>query len=586
MSLHRMQKLASSAPRGAQRPSGVFLYMWNELDKIAEANGFWRRIGQGQTGHDEAGNEIQGKTWISRNLMREGMKPMDHQQDFTKAVKQQMGGKGGGGIIAAHGTGTGKTFSAINAFEQLKGEGKAKRALVIAPAGLRVNFLQKGVQKFTSSKGVIMAQPGAVGDDVEYVVVSYAAFRANPKGWIDQVKPDTIIADEIQRATNVDSKTYKTLMWARQQVPRFMGLTASISQNSPADIVPLLALAEKGEQQIQSKKEFKKRHIVKRPSKQPGVFGGTTYEKALVRQAELNARVGATVHYVEDLDATKKPTKEVEKVEVPMSREQLKYYKMSMRGVDPVVLKKIQEGKEVSQRQAMNIFTSLMRARQVSNSLHLASPNMTLEQAAEATPKIKKIMDDAISHIEEVPDAQVIMYTNMVHGGVDVLEAGLKAKGISYGIFAGKRKGITEESRQAAVEDYTSGKNKVIIITGAGAEGLSLGNTTMVQLVDGHYNPERMAQAEARGVRAGGLSHRPQAERKVAVRRYVSALPKTFWQSITFQQPKKSVGQFVYGTAERKAAMNRQLRNVLQARSEHEKKKRDSTLYRTFKGNP
>ena len=587
MSLHRMQKLAATAPRGESRLSGAALHMQDELSKIAEAaNGFWRTVGQGQTGHDEAGNEIQGKTWVSKNMMREGMKPMQHQKDFNSAVQSEMGGKQGGGIIAAHGTGTGKTFSAINAFEQLKGEGKAKRALVIAPAGLRTNFLESGVNKFTSSKGVIMAQPAAVADDVEYVVVSYTAFRTNPKGWLDAVKPDTIIADEIQRATNVDSKTYKSLMWARQQVPRFMGLTASISSNSPADIVPLLALAEKGEQEIKSKKEFKQRYIKKRESKQPGVFGGTTYEKALVRQAELNARVGASVHYVEDLDASKKPVKDVEQVEVHMSKEQLKYYKMSMKGVDPVVLKKIREGQEVSQRQAMNIFTSLMRARQVSNSLHLASPNMTPEQAAEATPKIKKIMEDAVEHIAEVPDAQVIMYTNLVHGGVDVLEAGLKARGIAYGVFAGKGNSITEETRQAAVRDYTSGKNKVIVITGAGAEGLSLGNTTMVQLVDGHYNPERMAQAEARGVRAGGLSHRPQEERRVAVRRYVSALPKTFWQSVTFQAPKKSVGQFVYSTAERKAALNRQLRNVLQERSDHETKKRNSALYRTFKGNP
>jgi superfamily II DNA or RNA helicase len=559
----------------------------SRLTKTAEAGGFWRRLSQGQTGHDEAGNEIQGKTWVTKSRMRKGMKPMEHQRDFAAAAKQRLGQKGGGGIIAAHGTGTGKTFSAINTFEELKDEGKARRALVVAPAGLRVNFLQKGVQKFTGSKGVILTKPQEVKDDVEYVVVSYAAFRRDPEGWIEKVKPDTMIVDEIQRASNPNSKTHQALLWARQRVPNFMGLTASISQNDPSDIVPLLALAEKGEQQIKSKKEFKERHITKKPSKQKSIFGNTTYEKKLVRQAELNARIGAAVHYIEDLDASKKPVKDVEKVEVPMSKEQLKYYKMSMKGIDPVVLKKIREGEEVSQRQAMNIFTSLMRARQVSNSLHLASPGMSAAAAAEATPKIKKIMDDAAAHIKKTPDAQIIMYTNMVHGGVDVLTAGLKARGIPFGVFAGTGvEGITNESRQEAVDDYLAGKKKVIIITGAGAEGLSLGNTTMVQLVDGHYNPERMAQAEARGVRAGGLSHRPAEERRVRVKRYVSALPKTFWQTITFRSPDKSVGQFVYLTAERKARLNRQLRDILQQRSEHEKRKRESMMYRMFGGGP
>jgi hypothetical protein len=513
--------------------------------------------------------------------MKAKYKPMKHQADFTKAVKQQLGKKRGGGIIAAHGTGTGKTFSSINAFEELKEAGKAKRALVITPAGLRSNFLNKGISKFTDSKGVILKKPAAVADDVEYVVVSYDAFRNNPDAWIDQVKPDTIIADEVHRAANPGSKTYQALKHARNRVPRFMGLTASVVQNKPSDVVPLLELASGGEQPIKTKKQFRKHHIKRRPSAARGVFGGKTYEERLVNQMKLKASVGATIHYIEDLDASKKPAKDVETVEVNMSKGQMKLYRMSMKGIDPVIRKKIAEGQPVSQQQALNIFTRLMRARQVSNSMHLASAHMTPAQAAEETPKIKKILDDATGHIKKTPDAQIIMYTNLVHGGVDVLEAGLKQRGISYGIFAGRGvKGVTEETRQKAVENYLAGKNKVIVITGAGAEGLSLGNTTLVQLVDGHYNPERIAQAEARGVRAGGLSHRPIEERRVRVKRYVSTLPKTFWQRITFQEPEKSVEQFVYRTAERKRRLNRELRDVLKGRSEHERKQRESLFYR------
>jgi superfamily II DNA/RNA helicase len=265
---------------------------------------------------------------------------------------------------------------------------------------------------------------------------------------------------------------------------------------------------------------------------------------------------------------------------VEMSKEQIKLYRMSMKGIDPKVVAKIQAGEAVNQREAMSVFTRLMRARQVSNSIHTGS-DMSLEEAAEATPKIKQILTEATQHIKKTPDAQVIMYTNIYRGGVDVLSAGLKKRGVPFGVFAGKgQKGITEETRQQAVEDYLAGKSKVLIITSAGAEGLSLGNTTMVQVVDGHYNPERTAQAEARGIRAGGLSHRPQEERKVNVRRYVSTMPKGFWRTITFRPPEKSVGQWVYATAERKAKMNRQIRKALQARSEHEEKKRDSTMYR------
>jgi hypothetical protein len=557
------------------------------LEKKAEEDGHWRRLKPHQKGKGPGGTPQMGRTWVRRSRMKPKFKPMKHQASFTAAAKQQLGKKQGGGIIAAHGTGTGKTFSAINAFEELKGEGKARRALVLVPAGLRANFLHKGVEKFTTSKGVILQKPQAVKPEVEYVVVSYDAFRDNPDAWVDAVKPDTIIADEVHRAANPGSKTYQALMTARQRVPRFMGLTASVVQNKPSELVPLLALAEKGQQQIPTQRSFRKKHVKKEKSLMRGVFGGTTYNQKLVQQAMLRAKVGATVHYIEDLDASKKPTKEVQTVNVDMSQEQLRLYRMSMEGVDPVIRKKIAEGEPVSQKQAMNVFTRLMRARQVSNSMHLATANMTPTEAAEKTPKIRRILDDASAHIKKTPDAQVVMYTNMVHGGVDVLKAGLDARGIKYGVFAGRGvKGVTEETRQAAVENYLAGKNKVIIITGAGAEGLSLGNTTMVQLVDGHYNPERMAQAEARGVRAGGLSHRKPEDRRVRVRRYVSTLPKTFWQTVTFQSPEKSVGQWVYSTAGKKERLNKELREVLKARSTHEQKKRDSVLYRWFGGGP
>ena len=568
MSLDWMLKLASNAPTTSD-------------------GGHWRKLDPGEKGKDQAGSPTQERTWVQQNRMKADIKPFPHQEQFIQAVRDNIRRGTGGGVIAAHGTGTGKTLSAIAAFEDMKGDGKARRALVVTPAGLRGNFLEKGVKRFTTSKGEIQQRPGQVSDDTEYVVTSYDAFRRDPDKWLSIVQPDTLIADEMHRAANPGSRTFQTLRDARAKVPNFLGLTASISQNDPGDIVPLLDIATGGEQKIKSKKEFTQRYVKRSPSETRGVFGGPTYEKNLVRQVELNARVGGTVHYVEDLDASSKPSKEVEHVKVDMSPEQEKLYTMSMKGIDPVILKKIQEGSEISQKEALNFFTRLMRARQISNSMHIASAGMSLEDAAEKTPKIKRILDDAVEHIGKIPDGQVVMYTNMVHGGVDVLTAGLKKRGISYGLFAGKGvEGMTEENRQKAVEDYLAGKHKVIIITGAGAEGLSLGNTTMVQLVDGHYNPERIAQAEARGIRAGGLSHRPQEERKVAVRRYVSALPKTFWQKVTFQDPKRSVEQYVYLTAERKERLNRQLRDVLKNRTSHEQKKRDSALYKYFGGGP
>ena len=292
-----------------------------------------------------------------------------------------------------------------------------------------------------------------------------------------------------------------------------------------------------------------------------------------------------TVHYVEDLDASEKPTKDEIVVETPMSKAQVGLYRLSMKGMDPTIQEKIQTGGPMTRKEEKALFTRLQTARRISNSLYGSVKGLTLEQAAEATPKVKKLLDDTASHIKGTADAQIVIYTNMVKGGVDVISAGLRSRGIPFGVVAGKGvQGVTEKSRQQAVEDYLKGDVKVILITGAGAEGLSLGNTTMVQVADGHYNPERTSQAEARGIRAGGLSHRAVEDRKVAVKKYVSTIPRGFFQKIFFRPPEKSIDEWVYQTAQGKTDVNKQLRDVLADRSEYDKKRRENLFFRLLGG--
>ena len=555
------------------------------LTKTAQdGSGHWRKLPPGHQGKDQAGNATAGKTWVRKSRLKSWFKPFKHQQKFIDDALKLPPEEG---LIAAHGTGTGKTISSIAAFENLKEKGKAKRALIIAPAGLRTNFLESGVQKFTDSKGVIISGPTKdIGEDVEYVITSYAAFRRDPDAYIEKYKPDVLIVDEAQKVHNTQSSSYKAIKQARQKVPYYMALSASIVQNKPSDISPLLSIARKQkttesgkviEHPLASRKEVSK-YVKKRTSEQRGPFGGKTQEKILVGQEEIIKKLGPNVNYLEDLDADKKPVKVGERVTVPMSSEQHKYYKQAMKGVDPKIQAKIAAGEEISNKELANFMVRLMYARKVSNSLHKHSPGMTLEEAAEATPKIKKVLDDAQEHLKNTPDGKIIMYTNFVEGGVDILEAGLTKRGIKFGTFAGKsRKGMTEKKRQQDVRDYKAGKKRVIIITPAGAEGLSLGNTTMVQMVDPHYNPEKMNQAEARGIRAKGLSHRPKEERKVSVKRYVTTIPKGFFRTITFQDAPKSIDQFVYLTADRKAKINNQMRATLR-----EAQKRKDAPPKTF----
>ena len=85
----------------------------------------------------------------------------------------------------------------------------------------------------------------------------------------------------------------------------------------------------------------------------------------------------------------------------------------------------------------------------------------------------------------------------------------------------------------------------------------------MVQMVDGHFNPEVIQQAEARGRRAGGLAHRPPERRFVAVKRYKSVMPKPgFWEGL-FKDKEYTTDQWIYGVAGEKGRLTGQFRQAL-----------------------
>jgi hypothetical protein len=438
------------------------------------------------------------------------------------------------------------------------------------------------VQKFTTASSQIVTTPQQVNPKSDYVVVSYEAFRRHPQEFVSAVKPDIMIADEFHRASNPRSQTNQAIQSVRGEIPKFVGMTASIAQNDPSDVAPLLSLA-RGEPISQL--GFKRKHVTRQDAGVRGIFGGRVTKPVLKDEDVLSNFVGQSIHYVEDLDASEKPVKDASTVEVPMSSQQLEAYKMTLSGLDPKLRDKMMFGGFLTGKERKNLLTRIMLARKASNSLHTVT-NMSVEDSAEKTPKVKQLLTDVQEHLKATPDGQVIVYTNFVKGGVDVVSAGLKKAGIPFGVFAGRGvPGMTEQARQQAVTDYQQTKNRVIVITGAGAEGLSLGDTTMVAMLDGSYNPERNFQAEARGIRAGGLSHRPQDQRRVEVKRYVSTVPRGFWQAITFRPKQSSVDQFVYGTAERKNEANRTLRDVLRGQSDSEAKRRDGgPVYRFFHG--
>ena len=503
--------------------------------------------------------------------------------EFNK-VQQRVLDNPSNSMIIGHGVGSGKTLSGIAKFEKLKEAGKAKKALVVTPAGLRHNFGNDGIAKFTDSTYNIIGNSTelakktgfAPNPDTDYNIVSYEMFRKNPQEILKSVGADTIIADEIHKVRNAGTSTLKSFQDSRDYYKNFIGLTGSVVNNKINDVYNLVDLASRGKHKLgENHSDFDNKFL--RRSDAP-IYGDVKQDRRPVvgfnNKKLLQEELKKYIDYADDddvRDIAQIPYKDVSVKKVPLSRQQVKLYKKII-SKNPEMEKLIQQKKleTLKDDEVSKAFNSMIESRKLMNSVGSVIPGMSLAESARKTPKTRKLLDDMEKHLSTTPDGQAILLSNMINGGIDVLEAGLKDRGIDYGKFIGKgNEGVTEESRQQDVNDYKDRKKRVMLISGAGAEGISLGDTTWEGVLDGHYNPERMNQMEARGVRARGLSHRPEEDRRVAVNRYIATMPKTMG---IFKSPYQTPDEVIYGIADAKAKQNQLLFDLLKENNKEPKK--------------
>jgi len=468
-----------------------------------------------------------------------------HQQEAVDFILDN-GGRG----LLAHATGSGKTFSSLAVIEKLREKGEAGKTLVVLPASLKTNFSKRGVEKFTDRSH------GDVGSGADYQIVSLEKFRKDPSGVLGASGADSVILDEVHRAKDPSTATHKAYKEIAPKVKNLVGLTGSFISNHPRELVPVMDIINP-EHTLGSQAGFTKKY-----TKREMVSGGgflkrsPKYRTTLKNRRPLHGKIKGKLHYLGHDELKDLPALDVQDVQVPMSEEQDKHYRFAMGSLSSRQRKMIRDGLPVSQREAQMILPMILRARQASNSIgvHAKVPDA---DAAELTPKLKKVMDDMEKHLKETKDGRAIAYTNFVDGGARELHAGLKARGLKPALYSG----VNKKTRDSELEEFKKGKRRAIVLTPAGGEGISLDNATFFAEVDRHYNPERNQQAVARGRRLGGLAHRLPEDRTLQVRRYYST-PNTSWFRRLIGAEDVGVDEWVGMVAKEKDILNEEMRAV------------------------
>lgn len=445
--------------------------------------------------------------------------------------------KSDGQLLLNHRVGSGKTPTSIAMFEKLRELNKADKALVVVPSSLKNNYLHNGIRKFTDSSGVILGAKAEVdGKDVHhldnfpastYYVVSNEMFRKNPRQYIKNTGADTVIIDEIHKYKDLGSANYKGMMAVRPLIKNFIGMTGTPMTNHPRDLIPQLNIITNRKHQLGDYSKFNSNYIEIK-SEKPGLLGmlglGTpkqvTYLKNIpLLKQELNKYIHSYSKVEDNI-----PKKIVHEVKVPMSAEQNTLYDYYLDALPKNMVKKIRENMPVSQQEAHDTFTKIIKLRQLSNSLQPFDNRQTKLDSAFSTPKSNKLLDNLQDHLKS-PNHKAIIYSNFYNAGVDVIDKALSDMNVPHGIYVGS-KYQKREDRESAIKQYLDGKHRAIVIDSAGTEGLNLPGTTAHFTLDQHFNPAINEQAEARGIRAGS------PVKQVDVNRYFTVRPKTLSEKL------------------------------------------------------
>ena len=469
--------------------------------------------------------------------MRPEIQPQEHQQRIADRLTTD-----NPKLLVYHGLGTGKSLASILAAETAKKKFKDDYGVVV-PASLRENF-SKEVGKFTT--------------DSNPEIMSYTGLGLG-KNFAKQ--PNTLIVDEAHRLRNPTSATTKAISNVASNANRLMLLSGSPIVNEPADLaVPLSLLTGKNISPNKFKETFLGTKQVT-----PGFLGrlqGVTPGDVPVIQNEdiLRNLLRGRVDYQPGKSPEGVNIKE-ETINVPLSSEQLKIQEAIRKQIPLRYLWKLDREFPLSRDEVekLNAFMTGLRQSSLSTQSFRADkdPYKAYTQSGKMLEAVKRLKELVASD----PRKKAIVYSNYVGAGLNPYAAALDKEKIPYGIFHG---GIRPDVRKKTLEDYNAGKLKALLIGPAGAEGISTKGTSLIQLLDPHWNETRSSQARGRGLRFDSHLGLPEDLKNVLVQRYISTTEEPNLLGRLLGRKRVRTGDEIINTlAKNKEELNEQFRKIL-----------------------
>jgi len=441
------------------------------------------------------------------------------------------------GLVAVHGLGSGKTLTSIAVADAL-----GLPADVVTPAALQGNY-SKELKAHTRGPTATNIQ------SLEGVARSGGSTLKNP----------LLIVDEAHRTRN-PGKTREGLM--ASPAGKRLALTGSLLYNHPSDVAGPINLVAGRYVLPEDPEQFSQRFLQDIPNERSlwQRLRGTPASY----QTRLNPRATGFLQKVLDKyvdfypgSTENFPTREDQTVNVPMTSAQMKLYEHVTADQPSWVRNKVLQNLPPTKAEAKQLNSFLSGVRQISNTTR----GFDTSVIPPSQPKIDKAVQELQGMLDKNPNAKAIIYSHYLESGIDPYKKRLEELNIPHGSFTGA---MARGTREQMVRDYNEGKLKALLLSSAGGEGLDLKGTRLIQLLEPHWNQEKLKQVIGRGIRYRSHADLPPEERKVLVQRYLATrAPQGLLERVGLRKPGYGVDEYLDEMGVRKEQLNQQVRQML-----------------------
>lgn len=437
------------------------------------------------------------------------------------------------GILAFYRVGSGKTASAILAAVVLMQRKVVRNVVILTPASLRQNFIDE-------IKRTVLDPYSQ-----KQLISNVYSIQAPNKIPTEKVVGSLLIIDEVHNLRSEGAR-FDIIRQLTTKSAKNLLLTATPVYNYPPDIFPLLLLTDG--KLIRDKlfdDNLKQKDAQSTFRKEFGPYGTGKISPQGVKSNEpiiqdLRPLLACSILYYEPTAADKQyyPKVKDRDVRIPMTEIQGNVHKS--------LAKKQQQGGNGSGDMTLEQFEqTLLNGGSLSSlSSYLAKYRMlgnaamvrpTIMAVSKKTGKIYRKKGSVISiesgkvpHIVEsiirmlnkkTITGKAVVYSEFIELGLDLIKNELTTRDIPFGIFSGS---VSIAQKNKYVKDYNEDKLRILLISKAGAEGLTLKNTTELHIMEPGWNEEGVRQVIGRVSRFQSHTRKPQL---VNVYRYVSIYP-------------------------------------------------------------